>query len=262
MKRSMTGALVVAVATATEAIRNRLLLVGLFFAVVLVGLSVAAASVSIWERSRLIVDVGLAAASGLGSIMAVALSVSAFAGELRRRTAYTVLVRPISRWAFVLGKYLGVVVAMELVVTIMLLATALIVSLYGDLVPAAFWACLWLTYVEIAVVCAIATLFSTLATPVLAATYAAALVLAGNLSDDVWRIAERAADEGNQSAAWLLRAAYWLLPDMQALSLRAQAANRLPIPDDFLLPATLYGAAYAACALLIGMWIFSRRRFF
>lgn len=262
MKRGLRGALIVGITTLLEAIRNRLLLVALFFALVLVAASIAAASVSIWEQSRLIIDVGLAAASGLGSIIAIALTVASFSRELQRKTVYPILVRPIPRWAFVAGKYLGVVVAMELIVTAMVVATAGTVLLYGNIVPGAFWACLWLTWVEMGVVCAVATLFSTMAGPVLAATYTAAFVLAGNLSDDLARLAERVSAREAPEMGFLLTGAYYLLPDLQAFSLRAQAANRLAVPDGFMVQGTLYGLFYCLAVLAVAMWIFSRRKAF
>src|SRR5207249_690601 len=91
----LRAALVLAAGTFVEAMRNRLLMVSLLFAVVLVGASVSAASVSIGEHARLIIDVGLAAASAVGSLVAVSLTISSFAGELRRHTAYPVLARPL-----------------------------------------------------------------------------------------------------------------------------------------------------------------------
>jgi len=261
MTHRVMPVLAIAVGTFLGAVRNRLLLIALFFAVVLIGFSVAAASVSPWEQGRLIIDVGLAASSGFGSIIAVALTISSFAGELRQRTVYPILVRPISRATFVFGKLLGVLAAMELVVTAMMLSTAATVWLFGESVPAAFWANGWLIWFEMAVVCAVALLFSTLSAPVMAACYSAAVLIAGNLSDDLMQLADRV-KEGGGVAREALRVAYYILPDLHALSLRTQAANGLPIPDGFLLTASSYGFTYALTALAVAALIFSRRTVF
>ena len=144
MTQRLRSVAVLATTTLLEAIRSRLLFVSLMFAVALVAISVAAASVSFGERERLIIDVGLAAASAVGGLMAITMGIVLFAGELRRRTAYPILVRPLPRWGFVLGKYLGAAAAMILVVTTMILATALIVLIFGGSLNAPFWASLWL----------------------------------------------------------------------------------------------------------------------
>ena len=101
---ALRGSLVIASATVLEAFRNRLFAVAILFGLVLIAMSVAAASVSISERARLIVDVGLAASSGLGTVLAVALSITSFAGELKTHPAYPILARPLPRWACILGK--------------------------------------------------------------------------------------------------------------------------------------------------------------
>lgn len=258
---NLRGAWVIARTTMLEALRNRLLLITLMFILGLTALSVAVAAVSMWERHRLIIDVGLAAASGLGSVIALALAVSSFAGELSRRTVYPVLVRPLSRGAFVLGKYLGVAMTMELMVAIMVLATAAMVWLFGESLPAAFWLSLWLIWIEMTMVCAVAVLFSTLTGPVLAAAYTAAVIIAGNLADDVLHLAQRAGEDAPWLGA-LLRAAYYVLPDLQGISLRSQAANAIDVPLSFVGTSTLYGIAYASVTICVGMLVFSRRRAF
>jgi hypothetical protein len=54
-------------------------------------------------------------------------------------------------------------------------------------------------------------------------------------------------------------ALYRLLPDLELLNLKAQSANRLPIPEGFLLPSVAYGVCYAAAVLLLAALIFRKR---
>lgn len=255
----LRGAVVIAVATLLEAFRNRLFIVAVLFGIVLVAISVAAASISFSERTRLIIDVGLSAASGLGTLIAVAMAIHTFAGELKTHTAFPLLARPLPRWAFILGKYLGVVAAMIGVVTIMGLATAMTVKLYGGEVPSALWGSLWLNWIEIMVVVAVTFAFSALAVPTLAATYSAGVLIAGNLATDVQDFGARLRAKGEPLGTFL-EGAYYVLPDLQDLSGRIQAANDLELPGAYLVNGTLYGVTYAAAALVVAMWVFSRRR--
>jgi ABC-type transport system involved in multi-copper enzyme maturation permease subunit len=254
--RASRAAAVLAVGTLLEALRSRLLWVTVVFAVVLVGMSVSAASVAIYERARLIVDVGLAAASGLGSLIAAAATITFFAGELRARTAYPVLARPLPRWSFVAGKFLGLWVAMLGVVAAMGVATAAVVWGFEGAIPDAFWPALFLTGIEMAVVVAVALLFASLSSPALAATYTAALLIAGNLSQDIGALAAR---QPTDEARAVFGFIYQSLPDLARLSLRTQAANNLPVPGSYVALGTTYGLLYAACALGVSMVIFSRR---
>lgn len=257
MRHAVRCALALGWSTWLEAMRNRLLLVSVMFGVVLVGLSVTAASVAIYEQARLIIDVGLAAMSCLGSIIAVALSVTGFAAELSSRTAYPVLVRPMPRWSFVLGKYLGTVAAMLLVTGVMALCTAGVVWVYDGAIPTAFWHAVWLSEIEMCVAVAVALLFSTLAVPILAATYSAGVLLAGNLAGDILHLASR---QAGTSAELVLRGIYYVMPNLDLLSARGQAANNLTVPAGYVAYGTLYGLTYAATALLLATAAFSRRR--
>ena len=260
MSRPWQGTTTVAVMTFQEAVRNKLLLVTLVFAAILTALSISAGSVSLGHRGRLIIDVGLAAASMVGSIIAIALTVISFGSEVKNKTAYTLLTRPISRWAYLFGKYLGIVATMEIVVSLMLGATALTVSLYGEEIPLAFWASAWLTLVEMWLVVAIALFFSTVGVPVLAATYSAGLILAGNLAQDILNLAQKTQEQGDGASAAILQTVYWLIPDLSDLSLRPEASNALEIPEGFILFGSIYGLAYGALALIAAMWIFTGKK--
>lgn len=259
MRHFLQGAVAIGVGTLLEALRSRLLLISMFFALVLVTLSVAAASVSFGEQSRLIIDVGLAAASVFGVLIAISLTISSFAGEIRQRTAYALLARPIPRWTFVLGKYLGLLFAMELVVILMVFATAITVWLYGDPVPSVFWAALWLTCVEVAVAISVALLFSSMAVPVLAACYSVGVVIVGSFASDILQFALKLEEQG-KPLGWILRRLYYFPPDLEKFSLRLQAANGIAVPTDILVAGSFYGLAYILAALILAMWIFSYRK--
>lgn len=259
MNRAIVGTVVIAQTTVLAALRNRLLAIAVLFGVALVAISIAAASISIGERARLIIDVGLAATSGLGSVIAVALTISTFAGEIQRRTAYPLLARPISRGVFVIGKHLGVWLCMIAVVSIMHLSTAGTVTLYGSRLGVAFWSSLPLVWCEMGLVIAIALMFSTFATAPLAATYSAGTLIAGALSGELRDIARRAQIEGDGLGAGMLQGFYYFLPDLQKLSLRIQAANDLPIPPGRVLAGAAYGLCYAIVILALAVILFERR---
>jgi len=159
----------------------------------------------------------------------------------------------------VLGKYLGVLATMMAVTAAMLAATAITVWVYGDPLPAAFWPVIWLTWLEMAVVVGLGLLFSTFTAPVPAAIYAVSLLIAGHLAGDIHELAQRLTEKGDAAGA-VLEAAYYVLPDLEALSLRTQAANGLAVPAGFVAWGSLYAAAYSTVVVLLAIMIFGRRR--
>lgn len=259
MMRNVRAAIVIGGGTFIEAMRSRLLWVAVAFAAVLVFMSVAGASVAVFERQRLIIDVGLGAASGLGGIVALAASVALLSGELQGRTAYVMLARPIARWAYVFGKFLGLWLAMVTVVVAMGLSTAAVFStIFAGDIPDAFWPALYLTSIEMAVVVALALMFGTIAVPALAATYAAGVWIAGNMSDDILALAQRS--KTDPSMRQVLAVVHALLPDLSRLSLRNQAANSLAVPDGYLVQGTSYGLTYAALLVCLAALVLTRRK--
>ena len=260
MRRALKGTWVIAQTTLIEALRNRILLVSVAFAVFLLLVSIAGASSSVGEQDRIIIDIGLAAASGLGSIVAILLLITTFAAEIKNRTAYTLLSRPLPRWAFVFGKYLGVYWAMLIVVTSMFVVTALTLSIYNVKgVPEGFWHALWLCAMEMGIVSAIAVVFSAIASPVLAGIYSVGFVIGGNFSSDLLALAERLKDK-DPLIANFFTVVYWILPDVERFSLRTEITNYLEIPLGYVEYGTLYGITYSAFLLSLGMFIFSRRK--
>lgn len=242
--------------TLIEALRSRLIWVSLVFSVILIVASVAGASVALYEQSRLIVDVGLAAASIVGSVVAMSATLVLFAQELQNHTAYVTLARPIARWTLVAGKFVGLWTALWLVIGIMGLSCAAVVFSFHAALPQGFWAAVFLTGIEMGVVISLALLLIVVCAPSLAAAYGAALLLASNMSPDIIALAERQDDFGWAHFLWGL---FYLLPDVSKLSLRPWVANGLPVPKGFVCCATLYGISYTGALLILSMLTFSRR---
>lgn len=251
------ASLVLTASTLLEALRSRLLWVSLVFSVILIVASIAGASVAMFEQSRLIVDVGLAAASVVGTVVAMSATLVLFAQELQHHTAYVTLARPIARWTLLCGKFFGLWIALWIVVGIMGLSTAGVLVLFDAALPPGFWAAVFLTGIEMGIVIALALLLVVLCAPSLAAAYGAALLLASNMSPDIIAMAER---QTSPKLAGLLLGAFYALPDVSKLSLRPWVANALPVPEGLVAHAALYGLCYAAALLVASMLVFGRRK--
>jgi hypothetical protein len=111
---------------------------------------------------------------------------------------------------------------------------------------------------ELAVMVAVATLFSSFTTPMLASFFASGIWLVGTLSRQLRDLgAESAAESVRVATAWLYR----LLPDLASFDLSIEATHGLPLTaSDVWLPL-LYGAGYAAVVLVGAVVVFERRDF-
>jgi ABC-type transport system involved in multi-copper enzyme maturation permease subunit len=248
--------LAIATTTVREAIRNRLLYTLLLFALILIAAGILLSSLSYVERERILQDVGFGAIRLFGVAIAVFVGVGLIHKEVERRTVYTILSKPLSRAEFLLGKFAGLVLTIWMQMAVMIAAFAAVSWMAGAPLSATHAAAFLLIAVELVVMTAIATLFSSFTTPMLASFFSGSMWIAGNLTRhlrDLGATSELEVVRG--LTLWLYR----ILPDLEGFDLTIEAAHGLPIAGSDVWLAVVYGGAYAALVLVLGVMIFERR---
>lgn len=244
--------------TVREAIRNRVLYILLAFAIVMIGASVVLSNLSYVEQTRILQNLAFGAMRFFGAVIAIAVGINLIHREVDRRTVYTVLSKPVSRSEFLLGKYLGLVATIWMLVAVMF-AAFVAVSFVGEASLDAGHAVVGLLVgMELAVVVAMATLFSSFTTPMLAALFTGGLYVAGHLTRDLRALGLQSGDE---TVIAVTRFLHRVLPDLESFNLTMQAVHHLPIAASDVLGAAGYGLAYTLVLLLGASLIFERRDF-
>ncbi|MFQ5657403.1 MAG: ABC transporter permease [Candidatus Methylomirabilales bacterium] len=248
----------IALNTFKEAVRDRILYTLLVFALALIGSSVILTRLTVGGEEKIIKDLGLACILIFGTLIAVFIGIGLVSKEIDKKTIYTIIAKPIHRYEFILGKYLGLIITLFVNVFVMALGLFLLVSLMEGswdpkLLPAVF-----LIFVELMVTTAVATLFSSFTTPTLSAIFTLSIFVIGHLSRD---LKEFAAQFGGATVKALTLALYYLMPNLSAFNIRAQAVHGVSVPLSFIGLSTLYGAFYLSAVLILAMLIFQRRDF-
>ncbi len=109
----------IAINTFREAVRDKVLYGVLGFAIGILLFTLALAELSLDQQRRVVLDVGLASISFFGVVIAVFLGSSLLYKEIERKTLYVILPKPIRRWEFLLGKYVGIVLTATVFIAIM-----------------------------------------------------------------------------------------------------------------------------------------------
>ncbi len=255
----MRRAGVVAWNTFREAVRDRVLYNLVFFALLMMAAAIVVGQISIDIEETVIVSLGLSAISVIGLLISVFLGVALVSKEMDKRTLYALLAKPVRRWEFLLGKFAGLVLTLAVNTTAMT-AGLLLVMLYvkHSLVrsDAAVLVAVYFILLKLALVVALALLFSCFTTPLLAILFTAGLYIVGlnlqelrNLPADVMSPAMAA------FTSWLS----YLLPNFENFDVMAMAAHGRPVPGAFLLHNTLYTVVYCAIVLTAAAAVFSRR---
>lgn len=100
---------IIAANTIRELIRDRIMYGILVFAVLLIFLSLISAQLSYVERARITMDLGLAGLELSVVILSIFLGATVVFREIEKRTVFTLFTKPIDRWQFLIGKYIGLV---------------------------------------------------------------------------------------------------------------------------------------------------------
>jgi len=246
----------IATNTVRETIRNKLLYSLFFFAVLVIGSAVLIASLSYVEGERIIQDVGLSAIRLFSVGIAIFVGIGLIHGEVERRTIYTILSKPVARTEFLLGKYLGLLLTVWLVLALMSVAFAVVCFSSGALPDGGHIIALLMIGMELTIVVATATLFSSFTTPMLAAMFTLGIYSLGHLSRDMLSIGQQADLESVRLAAtWMYR----ILPDLESFNFTLHATHGLSISaSDVGLPI-LYAVGYSTILLSAASFVFRRR---
>lgn len=109
----------IAINTFREAVRDKVLYGVLGFACCVLLFTLALAELSLYQQRRVVLDIGLASISLFSVVVAIFLGSSLLYKEIERKTLYVILPKPIRRWEFLLGKYVGIVVTAGVFIAIM-----------------------------------------------------------------------------------------------------------------------------------------------
>ncbi|MGC6507816.1 MAG: ABC transporter permease [Myxococcota bacterium] len=242
--------------TFREAVRDRVLHSILFFGAAAVILSIIFKDITIGDQAKVVRSVAHSGVDLFASLIAMFLGISLLWKELEKKTIYTILSKPIPRWMFVLGKYLGLIltVGVELLLLVGLYTVAM--GLYQGVPSLTTFVSFGLIFFELLLLTAWATLFSAYSAPMTASAFTVSIFVIGHLADDIWLYGSQAESPLVQDVAKVL---YYLLPNFELFNIRNFAIHQHPVPWDRVWPALGYGLSYTAVVLWFAISIFNRR---
>ncbi len=242
--------------TLREAIRSKVFGSLVFFAVLLILSSIVLGSMSLHNEARLATDGSLFFSTIFAMVIAVYSSITLFYTEIERRTIYTILSKPIPRWEFLLGKYIGVQLLVIGVVVFMALLSAGVVYYQAGALPSQLGWAFGSLYMQLAITTALAHLLATIASPLLAGFATVALFVGGNLFSQLATVKQMLAEDGNP-LSHLITAIEYILPNLEALNLSRELTYQLTISTSYLGQALLYTLTYVGLTMLLAMVTFS-----
>ncbi len=252
----MRAILSVAATAFRESIRNKTMLAIVLLAVGFIISALLLAELALDQRTRVILDWGLFCVSAFGVLLSILIGVSQVQKELRRKNLYVILTKPIYRWQYIFGKYLGL--GATLLVELGVLSAALIALLaFEGIAPSQLlFQSLVLALLEILLVAAMAVFFSSFSSPYLSGVFTFSIFVVGRSLP----VLEKLMDKTQNAAAYaLLKVLVWGLPDLSEFNKATRVVHKLPIGWDHVGISAAYAFGYSAVLLLLSALIFSRR---
>jgi ABC-type transport system involved in multi-copper enzyme maturation permease subunit len=248
----------IAANTFREAVRDRVLYNLIAFALLLSGAAIFVGQISIDIEKLVVINLGLTAVSLFGLVIAIFIGIGLVSKEIEKRTLYTVLSRPVRRWEFIVGKFFGL--AGTLVVNTFLMA----IGVFGALLyvahklirpDALIFVALYFIVLQFLIICALALLFSSFSSPLLAAVFTFSLFVIGSFAEDLRGFAGMV----HGITRWLAVGAAYLVPNFAAFNVISSIAHEQPVAPQLIFNNTLYALLYAAMALSGAVLIFEHR---
>jgi Cu-processing system permease protein len=252
---------VIALNTFRESVRDRVLYNLVLFVLILVGASIFISELSVSQETKFIATLGLSSMLVFGALIAIFIGVGLVYKEIDRRTIYYLLSKPVHRYEFIIGKYFGLCLTLLVNSAVMLVAIELALMYVNRGFTPLQWPVLiagLFIYLELALLVAIALMFSSFSTPMLAALFTFALYVIGHFSADL-----KLAAGLSQSAAvrLVLNIAYYLIPNLKNFNFIAQASHGEVIEAATAVWAIIYAIVYISILLSASVLIFQRRNF-
>jgi ABC-type transport system involved in multi-copper enzyme maturation permease subunit len=255
----MTRVVVVAWNTFREAVRDRVLYNLVFFALLMMASAILVGQISIGIENIVIVTLGLSAISVIGLLIAVFIGVGMISKEIDKRTLYALLAQPVRRWEFLAGKFSGLVLTLAINTTAM--AAGLFLALWYVKHPLertdiTVLVAVYFILLKLALVVALALLFSCYTTSLLAILFTAGLYVSGLF---VQEMRSFRADTMSLALRSGFRWLSYLLPNFENFDVMASAAHGRLIPAALIAQNTAYTALYCVLVLAVAAVVFSRR---
>jgi ABC-type transport system involved in multi-copper enzyme maturation permease subunit len=229
-----------------DAIRRRIIIVVVLFAALLALAIPSLPNYGLGVIEGVYREVALALMFVGALVLTLALAANRVPGEIERRTIYNVISRPVGRWEYLVGTWLGIVAVMAAVIAGFTVIEQVLGFLnYRDLMWQ-LWQGALAIWMEMGVLAALCVAVSTLAGPVVVVVASLGLLFAGHSRDTAL----------GPAAPALLRALY---PSLDAFNIINPVAHGTGVDAVYLGGMTVAFAGWCGVLLLLGAVAFRRR---
>lgn len=260
----MKAILSIASTTIGEAIRRRVLLIILMVGLLFLAIGPALGTLSQRQETTVLIGFMLGNIQITSAVIALVLTVYLIPNEIERRTIYVILSKPVQRWQFLFGKYLGAVGALALMMALMTVVQVIVFTMQIGWNPER---AMELTkvpvmyFVQMSLLAAVAIFFSTFVSPMVNFFLSGGVYMVGSLLNPlVETLANNPSIPGPAKAG--VQVLSLLIPNFANYSVQnpiINATQNIGNETTYYLSNVAYGLFYIGILLVGGILIFDRR---
>jgi len=244
-----------------EVIRDRILYIIGFYALILAVAFRALPEFAAATEDKIFLDFGMAAMNAIALIVTIFVGTGLVNKEIEKRTILVLIAKPVSRGEIIVGKYLGLSAVVAVMIATMT-AIYLLFLQFGNITHptvSILIAAIFL-FLQLSLITAVAIAFGVFTASLVATILTFAVYLMGNITQDLVQLGRLSRNVGIER---LTQGLFLVLPDLSRLDLKNQAIyglQALPETTALIINAG-YSLLYSAMLLAIAVFVFSRREF-
>lgn len=210
------------------------------------------------DMLRYLKDVGLSMVTLLSIAITLPFASRQIPSEIRAKTIYTILSKPVDRKDVILGKYLGSIFISFFAFSLFFLAYTLVVNLRGGHTGVVFLQTYIFSLLLLSLLCAFSIFFSIFLTTSVNITATVFLYLSMHWFSD--QIGAGISESTNFFLGAILNILYFLVPHFQFYDLRIRLVHDWgPLPLWIVLSLTLYTLVYVTVLLTLAVRSFNKK---
>lgn len=250
--------LAIANQTVREAMRRRVMWIFLISGLFLIAMGPVFGFLSPKDSQTVLRSLGLAAILLAGLFITIVTCIYLIPVEIERRTIYTVLSKPVQRYQFVLGKFLGGFATVFINIFAMGIVFLVLIYSQEKHIPSdMFWGVV-MTFFQMLLLAALAIFFSTFATPVVNFFLSFGVFMVGNLSS----VTDSLASNPNILVSNAGKIVHYLLPNFGNFNIQNSIIHptvEIQNKEVFMMQNIIYAIVYSLVLLTLAVLIFDRR---
>lgn len=254
----MKSIYIIAINTFREIIRDRILYGIIVFALLLISLSLALGQLTFAEQARISANFGFTGIHISAVVLAIFVGSTLVAKEIDKKTILTLLVRPLSRLQFIVGKALGLIFVITVVIAC--LALVLMTVFFGLKVNVnhLFFIGLYGVLLEAMILLAYSLLFSSFTRPIMVVSCTAGVFFIGHWLNDLKFFAERSESVVFKQFENVIQ---YFIPNFERFNWRSLVIYDEAISIKELFWASSYAISWFCILILITALIIRRKDF-